>query len=63
MKMAIKVRRFLSWNTLGVKHEEFCEKLGIYLEAKKKNDPTGSGLAPWRSRPEKIPIDRTNHFW
>jgi len=62
MKKALKERLVLSWHTLGFKHEELCEKLGIYLEAK-KSLPTGSGLVPWRSRPEKTPVDPKKYLW
>ena len=62
MKKALRKRFVLSWLTLGFKHEELCEKLGVYLEVK-KNLPTGSGLVPWRSRPEKALINPTKYPW
>ena len=63
MKKPIKDKLILSWHFLGYKHEVLCEKLGVYLEEKKKSQTTGSGLAPWRSRPAKATNDRLKYLW
>jgi hypothetical protein len=63
MKKPMKEKLALSWHCLGSKHEELCEKLGLYLEEKKKHHATRSDLAPWRSRPERTTNEQAKHLW
>ena len=59
MKKPIKDKLILSWHFLGYKHEVLCEKLGVYLEEKKKSQTTGSGIA---RRDPKVVIENSGRF-